>query len=70
MIERLREYDAEVVETTPEELPAAIATQLAASGRRVFVAPDGLPREWLARGFDWKIDGGLATAEIEKLKAW
>jgi len=66
MIERLREYDAEVVETTPEELPAAIATQLAASGRRVFVAPDGLPREWLARGFDWKIDGGLATAEIEK----
>ena len=66
MIERLREYDAEVVETTPEELPAAIATQLAASGRRVFVAPDGLPAEWLARGFDWKIDGGLATAEIEK----
>jgi L-lactate dehydrogenase complex protein LldG len=66
MIERLREYDAEVVETTPEELPAAIATQLAASRRRVFVAPDGLPSEWLAHGFDWKIDGGLATAEIEK----
>jgi L-lactate dehydrogenase complex protein LldG len=66
MVERLREYDAEVVETTPEELPTAIAAQLAPSGRRVFVAPDGLPAEWLAQGFDWKIDGGLTTAEIEK----
>jgi L-lactate dehydrogenase complex protein LldG len=66
MVERLHEYDAEVAETTPEELPTAIATQLAASGRRVFVAPDGLPAEWLAQGFDWKIDGGLTTAEIEK----
>jgi L-lactate dehydrogenase complex protein LldG len=66
MIERLREYDAEVVETTTEKLTAAIAEQLAASGRHVFVAPDGLPAEWLAPGFDWKIDGGLSTAEIEK----
>jgi len=33
MIERLREYDAEVVETTPQELPATIAAQLAASGK-------------------------------------
>jgi L-lactate dehydrogenase complex protein LldG len=65
MIERLREYDAEVVECAPRELPAAIAAQLTRSGRHSFVAPAGLPAEWRAAGFDWKIDGGLATGEIE-----
>ena len=50
MIERLREYDAEVVEAAPESLAEAIREQLAASGRRRFVAPAGLPAEWLAGG--------------------
>ncbi len=67
LIERLREYDAEVVECTPEELPAAIAAQLAASAKHTFVAPPGLPPSWLATGFDWKIDNDLDTAEIEKV---
>ncbi len=66
MIERLREYDAEVTETTPSELPAAIQARLAASGRHSFVVPPGVPGEWLAAGFDWKIDRGLTTAEIEE----
>jgi L-lactate dehydrogenase complex protein LldG len=66
MIQRLREYDAEVVETTPAALPSTIKAQLAASGRHCFVAPEGLPVEWLAEGFDWKIDRNLATAEIEQ----
>jgi len=65
MIERLREYDAEVVECTVAELPVTIAAQLTASGKHTFVAPEGLPAEWLADGFDWKIDRNLATAEIE-----
>ena len=65
MLHRLREYDAETVECSPEELPAAIAAQLAASGRHAFVAPAGAPREWLADGFEWKIDRGLAAGEIE-----
>jgi len=66
MIERIREYDAEVVETPPESLPETIAAQLAASGHRTFVAPDGLPAEWMTAGFDWMIDRGLSTAEIER----
>jgi L-lactate dehydrogenase complex protein LldG len=66
MIERLREYDAEVVECAPDELQAAIGAQLALSGRRVFVAPAGLPADWLAAGFDWKIDRDLAITEIEQ----
>lgn len=66
MIERLREYDADVVECSPAELPAAIAAQLTASGRRTFVAPEDLPGDWLAEGFNWKLDGHLTTAEIEQ----
>ena len=66
MIERLREYDAEVVETTPAGLAQAIAEQLQASGHHTFVAPAGLPAAWLASGFYWKLDGNLPTAEIEK----
>jgi L-lactate dehydrogenase complex protein LldG len=66
MIHRLREYDAEVVESTPADLPAAIAAQLAASGRHTFVVPQGIPAAWLAPGYDWKTDRDLATNEIEK----
>jgi L-lactate dehydrogenase complex protein LldG len=66
MLERLREYDADVAECTADALPATIAAQLTASGRRTFVAPAGLPSEWLAPGFEWKIDNDLTAAEIEQ----
>jgi len=72
MIERLREYDAEVVECAPEELPAAITAQLAASGRRIFVAPPGIPTAWYVEpawkieGFECAFDHGLKTREIEQ----
>jgi L-lactate dehydrogenase complex protein LldG len=65
MIERLREYDAEVVECAPDEVPAAIAAQLSASGKHTFVAPAELPAAWLTAGFEWKIDRNLTSAEIE-----
>jgi hypothetical protein len=70
MIERLREYDAEVVRMHARRPADAIAAQLAASGKRIFVAPPGLPTEWLAPGFDWKIDNGLSTPRSRKAKAW
>jgi L-lactate dehydrogenase complex protein LldG len=65
-VERLKEYDAEVVECDPEGLAAAIAAQLTASGRRRFVAPEGLPADWLAPGFEWKIDGHLEVRDVEQ----
>jgi L-lactate dehydrogenase complex protein LldG len=69
-IERLHEYDAEVVECEPGGLAAAIAAQLRASGRHAFVAPEGLPVEWLAPAFAWKIDGGsggsLEVCDVEQ----
>ncbi|HEY3704647.1 MAG TPA: LUD domain-containing protein [Terracidiphilus sp.] len=66
MIERLREYDAEVVECGPCELQAAIAAQIEKSGCRMLAAPRGLPREWMDAKFDWRVDHGLAHEEIEK----
>ena len=66
MAERLREYDAEVVECEPEGIAAAIAAQLTASGRHTFVAPAGLPAEWLVPGFDWKVDKELPVQEVEE----
>lgn len=66
MIERLRGYDAEVVETRLEELPATIAARLTASGRKRFVTPPGLPETWKAAGFEFMVDTELEHAEIEK----
>jgi L-lactate dehydrogenase complex protein LldG len=68
LVKRLREYDAEVVETTLQELASTIAAQLAASGKHTFVAPSGLPADWLADGFNWEIDTGLSSAEIEQVE--
>jgi L-lactate dehydrogenase complex protein LldG len=71
-IERLREYDAAVVECMAEDLPATIAAQIAASGKRRFVAPSGVPNAWLVTsawqisGFECDIDHDLIAAEIEK----
>ncbi len=71
-IERLREYDAEVVECSPEGLPSTIAAVLAASGRRRFVAPPGIPAAWYVEaawkieGFECVLDHGLETSEIEQ----
>jgi L-lactate dehydrogenase complex protein LldG len=65
MTERLHEYGAEVVESSTADLPATIEHQLQASGRQTFVVPPGLPAEWLAPNFTWKIDHDLSHDEIE-----
>lgn len=65
MIERLREYDAVVLESSCDQLLGVIAAQLACSGKSIFVAPEGLPTEWLTPGYDWRIDHRLPIEEIE-----
>jgi L-lactate dehydrogenase complex protein LldG len=66
LIERLREYDADVVECTPDALTATIAAQIEKSGRRVLAVPTGLPQEWLAPGYDWRVDNDLSNDQIEQ----
>lgn len=68
MVERLREFDAEVVETSPERLAAAIATQVTASKLHKFVAPEGVPAEWRAPGVNWTLDRSLSTDTIEHMQ--
>lgn len=71
-VERLKEYDAEVVECAPEGLAAAIAARIEASGKRKFVAPSEIPAEWHVEaawkieGFECTFDHGLSVAEIEQ----
>lgn len=70
LIERLREYDAEVAECAPGDIAAAITAQLAASGHKVLLAPPGLSADWLAAGreanIEWKIDRELSADEINR----
>jgi L-lactate dehydrogenase complex protein LldG len=66
LIERLREYDADVAECSPDALTAAIAAQIAKSGCSVLAAPNGLPRGWLVPGCDWRVDHDLSPEEIEQ----
>ena len=51
LIERLHEYDAEVVECTSDRLPVAVAAELLAAhrddDRSSFIVPPGLPSAWL-----------------------
>lgn len=66
MVERLREYDAEVVECAPDQLIGAIADRLAASGLTKFVAPPGLSQAWMAPAYEWLVDDALTHEEIER----
>ena len=68
MVERLREYDADVVECTDALLTETIAAQIAGSGRRVLTAPSGLPPQWLANGVTWCVDDGLDYEQIEEVE--
>lgn len=63
-VERLREYDAEVVECEPDGLTATMTAVLAASGRRKFVAPPGIPTAWCVEAA-WKIEGFECTFDHE-----
>ena len=65
MTDRLHEYGADVVGSSPADLPATIARQLQSSGRKAFVAPTSLPTAWLAPTFTWKLDNNLSHDEIE-----
>jgi len=67
LIERLRDYDADVAESAPGAIADTIREKLTGSGRQTFAAPGGLPRIWMAPSFNWVIDNGLSHEEIEKV---
>ncbi len=65
MVERLREYGADVTEATPADLQSAIAEQLRKSGRSTFIVPPGLQVDWPGTGARFKVDRDLPHDEIE-----
>ncbi len=64
--ERLREYDADVVECTERRIAACVDDCLANSGKKIFAAPPGLPSEWVSLKFQWKVDRKLTYSDIEQ----
>ena len=67
MTERLREYNAEVAECAPADLPATITRVLVASQRRrPVVIPAALPADWLSRAIHWLPDNDLSHEQIEQ----
>jgi L-lactate dehydrogenase complex protein LldG len=66
MVERLREYDADVVECASNDLVACINDRLTASGKQLFAAPPGIPSDWTSLKFPWKLDRNLSYGEIEQ----
>ena len=65
LVERLREYDAEVTRTTEAELPGAIAQVLRKAGKTRLLAPPELPGAWRVDGVEWLVDDSLTNEEIE-----
>jgi L-lactate dehydrogenase complex protein LldG len=68
MIERLRDYDAEVVECVRAQLPETIEAQLRNAGKGTIVVPREIPAAWLVPHVDWLIDHELSAGEIEKVE--
>ena len=70
LIDRLVDYDTEVIELREEsELAAAIAGVLRAAGEDRLLAPVEFPREWLPQGFPVLFDGDLSTEEMDRAQA-
>ena len=64
-IERVAEYRAAVRRVAPAELPAAIASALAARGIRRLVVPVDLPDDWIPPGVEPLRDRGLTNEQLE-----
>jgi L-lactate dehydrogenase complex protein LldG len=65
--DRLRDYDARVVQVGQAEVAASAAGMLAERKVRRMVVPAGLAAEWLPDGIEFVIDEGLPAAELDRV---
>jgi L-lactate dehydrogenase complex protein LldG len=63
--DRLRDYDAHVMRVRHGDVADAVAKMLAARGQRRIVFPAGLAAEWLPAGFDFVVDDGMTSKELD-----
>jgi L-lactate dehydrogenase complex protein LldG len=62
--DRLRDYDAQVVRSSSENLARSVAGMLTERGKRRIVVPGGLPVAWLPGGFEFVVDDGFSAADL------
>lgn len=68
-IDRLEDYDAQVVRTTTQGIPAAIAHLLASKEQHQLLAPSGIPSAWLPAGATVIADENLNYSAMDKVHA-
>ncbi len=64
LVDRLHDYDAQVMECSGEDVTEAIAAMLRARGVSRMVVPAGLRAGLLPEGFGFVVDEGLSYAEL------
>ena len=63
--DRLRDYDAQVIRSTPADVPRSIAERLSARGKQRLVVPPGFPAAWLPPSFTFVLDESLTPSELD-----
>jgi L-lactate dehydrogenase complex protein LldG len=67
LVDRLRDYDAQVVRVSRGEVASAAAKMLAGRGVKRLVVPAGLRGDLLVEGYEFVVDDGLAAAELNRV---
>lgn len=63
--DRLRDYDAHVVQVAGRDVAATVAKMLTDRGLSRIVVPDGLDTAWMPAGFDFVADKGFLSSELD-----
>lgn len=63
--DRLRDYDANVVRASEHEIASVVAKMLSGRGLRRILLPEGIDPAWLPAGFDFVVDQGAPSAELD-----
>jgi L-lactate dehydrogenase complex protein LldG len=64
LIDRLHDYDAQVMQVGRDEVAGAVMKMMTARGVRRLVAPAGLRPDVMADGFEFVVDEGMSAAEL------
>ena len=66
LMDRLRDYDAQVLTCAAGEVLLTIGSRLAARGAARILIPRGLPQSLLPEGFDFVLESDLTPAEMDR----
>src|SRR5580704_11926598 len=67
LVDRLHDYDAQVLRVGRDGVRDGAARMLAARGVRRMVVPAGLRAEWLPDGVEFLVDEGMSAAELDAM---